>query len=227
MLVVTIADSTEWGYFECVSSLIQGDREMKKGFIILVMAIVIPACVFAGNGIIGLTIGATAAYQKAGAVESIESGEFLKDLSIDDFKFGADVDVKVLFLDINGKAFVAKNGSGDTLINGIVSANLALDIAIVRLKAGLGYQYTFNTQTKDIVYGSANGGVKSFDDFKNANFDIHVGADVMLGDLTIGAYATLPTETSIGKGNWGDLFSTVADNWKAAQIGVGVGFSLI
>lgn len=227
MLVVTIADSTEWGYFECVSSLIQGDREMKKGFIILVMAIVIPACVFAGNGIIGLTIGATAAYQKAGAVESIESGEFLKELSIDDFKFGADVDVKVLFLDVNGKAFVAKNGSGDTLINGIVSANLALDIAIVRLKAGLGYQYTFNTQTKDIVYGSANGGVKSFDDFKNANFDIHVGADVMLGDLTIGAYATLPTETSIGKGNWGDLFSTVADNWKAAQIGVGVGFSLI
>lgn len=227
MLVVTIADSTEWGYFECVSSLIQGDREMKKGLIILVLAIVIPACVFAGNGIIGLTVGATAAYQKAGAVESIESGEILKDLSIDDFKFGADVDVKVLFLDVNGKAFVAKNGNGDTLINGIVSANLALDIAIVRLKAGLGYQYTFNTQTKDIVYGSANGGVKSFDDFKNANFDIHVGADVMLGDLTIGAYATLPTETSIGKGNWGDLFSTVADNWKAAQIGVGIGFSLI
>lgn len=207
--------------------MIQGDREMKKGLIVLVMAIVIPACVFAGNGIIGLTVGATAAYQKAGAVESIESGEILKDLSIDDFKFGADVDVKVLFLDVNGKAFVAKNGSGDTLINGIVSANLALDIAIVRLKAGLGYQYTFNTQTKDIVYGSANGGVKSFDDFKNANFDIHVGADVMLGDLTIGAYATLPTETSIGKGNWGDLFSTVKDNWKTAQIGVGVGFSLI
>lgn len=199
---------------------------MKKGLIILVFAIIVPACVFAGNGIFGLSVGATAAYQKAGAVESMADGSFdFKDLSIDDFKFGADVDVKVLFLDVNGKAFVAKNDKGDTLLNGIVSANLALDIAIVRLKAGLGYQYTYNTKTQEIIYGST-ANVRDFEDFKDANFDVYVGVDVMLGDLSIGAYATLPTETSIGKGNWGDLFSTVKDNWKAAQIGVGVGYSI-
>lgn len=200
---------------------------MKKVLIILVLAIAIPACVFAGNGLIGLPLGATAAYQKAGAVENIADGNFdLKDLSIDDFKFGADVDVRVLFLDVNGKAFLAKNDKSETLVNGIVSANLALDIAIVRLKAGLGYQYTFNTKTSEMIYGST-AGVKDFADFKNANFDIHVGVDVLLGDLTIGAYATLPTEVSVGKGNWGDLFSTVEKNWKAAQIGVGVGFSIV
>lgn len=200
---------------------------MKKVLIVLVLAIAIPACVFAGSGVFGLSLGATAAYQKAGAIEEISEGDFdIKDLSIEDFKFGVDMDVKVLFLDLDTKAFIAKNESGETLVNGIVSANLAIDIAIVRLRAGLGYQYNYNFATKEILYGST-ARVTDFANFKDANFDIHVGVDFLLGKFTIGAYATLPTDTSIGKGNWSDLFPTIEQNWKAAQIGIGVGFSLI
>lgn len=194
---------------------------MKKVLTILVLVALIPACLFASN-FLGLTVGATAAYQKAlGSVA--EEGVDVKGIKIEDFKFGADVDLKVLILDVNAKGFVAKSANDETLLNGIVSANLALDILIVRVKAGLGYQYSYNTVTKDFKFGR---NASAFDAFKDAYFDIYTGVDVKLGPVVVGAYATLPTGVSIENGKWAEIISTIQENWKDAQIGVSVGFSL-
>lgn len=195
---------------------------MKKVLTILVLAALIPACLFASN-FFGLTVGATAAYQKAlGTVT--DEGVDAKGLKIEDFKFGADVDLKVLILDVNAKGFVSKSAADETLLNGIVSANLALDILIVRVKAGLGYQYSYNTVTKDFEFGRNS---SAFDAFKDAYFDIYTGVDVKLGPVVVGAYATLPTGVSIAKNNWAEIISTIQENWKDAQIGVSVGFALL
>lgn len=193
---------------------------MKKVLTILVLAALIPACLFASN-LFGFTVGATAAYQKA----LLEDGTVdVKDIKIEDFKFGADVDLKLLILDINAKGFYAKNASDQVLVNGIVSANLAVDIFFVRVKAGLGYQYAYNTTTKEFSFGRD---AKSFEEFQNACFDIYAGLDFKLGKVVIGAYATLPTEVSIGKNNWADIFSTVQNQWQSAQFGLSVGFALL
>ncbi len=200
---------------------------MKKVFILLVLAIAIPACVFAGSGVFGLSVGATAAYQKP--IFTTEDGKTnadvdLEKLSISDFKFGADVDVKLLFLDVNAKGYYQPAGDDSPAsINGIVSANLAVDLVIVRLKAGLGYAYGYAIGTEDgFKFGN-----NKVDNLAKANLDVHVGVDVLLGDLIIGAYGTLGTNTNIEDGNWTDLISSVKDNWTKACFGVSVGFSLI
>lgn len=195
---------------------------MKKVLTILVLAALIPACLFASN-LFGFSVGATAAYQKA--LSEVTGEDFdVKEIKIEDFKFGADVDLKLLFLDVNAKGFYAKNADEQTLLNGIVSANLAVDIFFIRVKAGLGYQYAYNTETKAFSFGHQNNG---FDGFKDACFDIYAGLDFKLGKVVIGAYATLPTSVSIAKNNWAELFSTVKDNWQSAQIGLSVGFAIL
>ena len=198
---------------------------MKKVLTILVLAALIPACLFAGD-LFGFSVGATAAYQKADIGTTTSEGINLEEMKIEDFKFGADVDLKVLILDVNAKGFVAQSAADETVLNGIVSANLAVDIFFVRVKAGLGYQYSYNTETEVFLFGNGEG-VDSFENFQKAKFDIYTGVDFLLGPVVVGAYATLPTGVSIEEGNWTDLFTTIEDNWQKAQFGISVGFALL
>lgn len=197
---------------------------MKKLLTILLIALLIPASIFAGA--FGMSVGATAAYQKVDAVKEISEGNFnISDVSIDDFKFGADVNIDLFLININGKTFFNMNNDRVNM-SGIVSANLLLNFSLIRLKAGLGYQYTIDPTTLIVKFGSANT-VSTFEDFKDANFDIYAGVDIALGKVLIGAYATLPTGTTINNGKWMDLFTTVKDNWKAAQLGISVSYAFL
>lgn len=194
---------------------------MKKILTVLVL-VLIPVCIFAGE-FVGFNIGVTGAYQKAALGEATEGKIDVKGIKWEDFKYGADLDFRLAFLDVNAKGFFARNTDGDLVINGIASANLTADIFFIRIKAGLGYQYSFDTKSNAIVFGhNAN----SFEDYENACFDIYTGVDLLLGPVVVGAYATLPTGVSIGANNWEDIISTVSDNWKSAQIGLSVGFSV-
>ncbi|MBR5669007.1 MAG: hypothetical protein IKX15_05275, partial [Spirochaetales bacterium] len=107
------------------------------------------------------------------------------------------------------------------------SANLALDIFFVRVKAGVGYEYTYNFETKSFYFGNASGYATEFAGYKDACFDINVGVDVLLGPITVGAYATLPTETSIANAKWAELFGTAFSNWSQAKLGLTVGFAVL
>lgn len=199
---------------------------MKKTIAIFLLILMIPFTLCAGS-LFEASIGATAAYQKANAIEEISSGNFnISDIKVDDFKFGADTNINLLFLNINGKAFLAFSTEDQFAVksvNGIVSANLLVNLSIIRLKAGLGYQYALDVKSLKSTFGSTSV-VSAFDEITKANFDIYAGADIALGKLLISAYATLPTNVSIDNGNWKDLLSTVKDNWKAAQLGVSLSY---
>lgn len=194
---------------------------MKKILTFLVL-VLIPVCLFAGN-FAGLNIGVTGAYQKAALGEATEGKIDVKGVKWEDFKYGADVDLKLAFIDVNAKGFFARNTDGDLVINGIASANLAVDIFFARVKAGLGYQYSYDTKANTIAFGR---NADCFEDYENACFDIYTGVDFLLGPVVIGAYATLPTGVSIGANNWTEIISTISDNWKSAQIGLSVGLSV-
>lgn len=194
---------------------------MKKVIIALLIALIIPCCVFAGRGLFDFTLGVAA--QSDYDVEKVKE-EGMKDFSIDQLSFGADVEMKLAFVAIDGKVMYAPEIK---TIGGTVSANLALDIFFLRVKAGLGYQYQYNFETKEMAYGNANGAVSAFSDFKDACFDLNMGVDILLGNLTVGAYATLPTETSITNGDWNGLFGNIKENWSKAKLGMTIGIALL
>ena len=193
---------------------------MKKVIIALLIALIIPCCVFAGRGLFDFTIGVAA--QSDYDVQKVKE-EGMKDFSIDQLAFGADVEMKLAFAAIDGKVMYAPESKS---ISGIISANLALDIFFLRVKAGLGYEYQYNLETKQFIYGNAMD-IQDFDNFKDANFDITAGVDILLGNLTVGAYASLPTNVSITKGNWDELLSTAKEGWDQAKLGMVIGISLI
>ena len=86
-------------------------------------------------------------------IEDVQAGE-LKNFTLDGVAFGADVEAKLAILSIDAKGMYDTANKG---INGIASANLALDIFFVRVKAGLGYEYTYNFETKNFYFGNGNG----------------------------------------------------------------------
>ena len=196
---------------------------MKKIIIALLIAMIIPCCVFAGRGMFDLTLGAIA--QSSYDIEDAIDGE-LKNFDIKNVAFGADVEVKLAVLSIDAKGLYDSSNKG---LSGIVSANLAVDIFFVRVKAGLGYEYAYNFENKTFYFGNAinEGYVSEIADFKKANFDANVGVDFLLGPVTVGAYATLPTATSIENGQWGEFFKALGENWKYAKLGLSVGFALL
>ena len=193
---------------------------MKKIIIALLIALIIPCCVFAGRGMFDLTIGAAA--QTSYDIEDVQAGE-LKNFTLDGVAFGADVETKIAVLAIDAKGMFDTANKG---VAGIVSANLAVDIFFVRVKTGLGYEYAYNFETKAFYFGNGNEYATEFANFKDAAFDINVGVDVLLGPITVGAYATLPTETSISNGRW-DKFFGAFGNWEQAKLGLSVGFALL
>jgi hypothetical protein len=194
---------------------------MKKFIIAMLIALVIPACIFAGRGLFDLTIGAAASTTYT--PKMIQEGK-LKDFTFGDITWGADVELKLAFVAVDGKVMYAP---ADKAIYGNLSANLALDIFFVRVKAGLGYEYRYDFDDKTMWYGNTNAAVTSFDEFKDAAFDINVGVDFLLGDLTVGAYANLPTSTTIANGDWGGVFTKAKEQWADAQLGLVVGIALL
>ena len=100
---------------------------MKKVIIAMLIALVIPCCIFAGRGLFDLTLGAVA--QSSYDIEDVKSGE-LKNFDIKNLAFGADVEAKLSVLAIDAKGLYDNANKG---LSGIVSANLALDIFFVRV----------------------------------------------------------------------------------------------
>ena len=190
---------------------------MKKIIIAMLIALIIPCCLFADRGLFDLTLGVAAS-------SDYSVNEPPTEFAIDKFSFGADVEMKLAFLALDGKVMYAPT---DKAISGITSANLAIDIFFVRVKAGLGYEYQYNFDNKAFWFGNVNGKSSTFADFKNACFDLTAGVDFLISNLTVGVNAVLPTNVSIGNGNWGDLFPTLKDNWKNAKLGLTVGFALL
>lgn len=201
---------------------------MKKIIIALLIAMIIPSAVFASRGLLDLTVGAVASssytigdiVDVANGTNSFESLE----LGVDKFAFGADVEAKVAFLAVDAKIMATDNFK---TLYGSVSADLALDILFVRAKAGVSYNYAYNLETKAMAYGNSVSSVTTFEDYQKAAFDVNVGVDVLLGNLTIGAFASLPSATTIENQKWGELISSATDNWDKAKVGMTVGIALL
>ena len=134
------------------------------------------------------------------------------------FNFGAVADVKVTIADVNMTAFCTKVDEVNVL-NGVLSGNVVLDIFFVRVGVGLGVNYLFDVENGFRFVGG---------DFLNANLSLRAEVDLVLGDLKVGLYGTVPTLytlSNITSFKYSDI--DLQNFWKAAVVGIAVKSNLL
>ncbi|MCX7030215.1 MAG: hypothetical protein NTU62_08855 [Spirochaetes bacterium] len=135
---------------------------MRKLVLILAVLAIVPVAVFADLG-----VGAAAFYKSPVLLgQPIDLGS----LNVDQFSFGGDVRFKLGWFQAEGLLLYS---AGDVnSLNAYLDAGLALDVAILRLSLGAGPNFTYN-------FGESSP--------MQAGLNAKVGADVMLGPVSIGA----------------------------------------
>jgi hypothetical protein len=135
---------------------------MRKVFLILAILAVLPVAVFADFG-----VGPAAFYKSPVLLgQPIDLGG----LNVNQFSFGGDLRFKLGWFQAEGLVLYS---SGDVKsLNAYLDAGIALDVAILRLSLGAGPNFTYN-------FGESSP--------MQVGLNAKVGADVMLGPISIGA----------------------------------------
>ena len=196
---------------------------MKKVALSIIVALIIPCCLFAARGILDFTMGVALATEYT-PQDIIEDRLPIYNLEPKKLGLGAVAEVKLTFLSVDARAFYDPEA---LTVSGNVFANFVLDFLCSRFKFGIGYAYGFDITEQTFSIGNSNSSTNSFENFKDAAFDINLGVDVLIGDLTIGAFATLPTEYVFGSKNIGPIFDVVKNNWTNAKLGAYIGVAFL
>ena len=182
---------------------------MKKFLIIALILVMIPAAIFAKGFSIG--IGATAT--TGSTIASVRDGQEIK---FEDFRYGAYANVKLALVSVNATVFPVVVKDEPTTFFGDLSANLAVDVAILRIQAGLSVNFYGMTDFKEkfeVKFENEN--------ILDAPLNVRAEVDVLLGDINIGIWGILPTTATL---NTLDKILEVQDRWEDAAIGVCAGF---
>lgn len=182
---------------------------MKKFLIIALILVMIPAAIFAKGFSIG--IGATAT--TGSTISSVQGGQEIK---IEDFRYGAYANVKLALVSVNATVFPAVMKDEPTTFFGDLSANLAVDVAILRIQAGLSVNFYGMTDFKEKFEAKFEN-----ENILDAPLNVRAEVDVLLGDVNLGIWGILPTTATL---NTLDRILEVKDRWEDAAIGVCAGF---
>jgi len=134
---------------------------MRKLFLILAILVIVPIAVFADWG-----VGGSAFYKSPVLLgQSLDTAN----LNINQFTFGGDARLKLGWFQVEGLLLYS---AGDvSSLNLYLDAGVALDVTILRLSFGAGPNFTNN-------FGSSTA--------LQAGLNAKVGADVMLGPISLG-----------------------------------------
>lgn len=135
---------------------------MKKLFLAMAVLIILPTMAFAQFAI------GPAAFLKSPVL--IGQSVDIEEVNVDQFSFGADALYRVGWFQAQGLLLYS---TGDVKsLDVILDAGVALDISIVTLSVGAGPNFTNNFET---------------DRARQAGLNSRVGADVLLGPVSVGA----------------------------------------
>lgn len=195
---------------------------MKKGLIILCL-LLIPATLFASA--FGLRAGVVAKYDKnlgdLTTVSSVEDIHFPQD-----FGFGADLNVKVLFFDADMTAYFGSNSDNKAVIDGLMSLNAGIDLSVVRITLGAGFGYVYNYETgKFVLKGNIENDTKFIDQLKNSPINLRACVGFDLDAVNISVFGIYNTNQSFNRFKPAEIFDGF--NWKDIQVGVAASFNLI
>ena len=136
---------------------------MKGILIIAALVVLLPVAAFAELG-----VGGVAFYNSPVLLGQSETPE---ELNVNKFTFGGDVRLKMLKL-LQGEAMLLYSTSNEVQsLDIFLDAGVAFDIAILRLSAGVGPNFTFNLGESDAVH---------------TGFNAKLNADVKLSKISVG-----------------------------------------
>lgn len=183
---------------------------MKKFLVIVLVLALIPAAIFAKGFSFGL--GATAS--TGATISSVLEGEQV-DTSL--FNYGAYANIKLFMLSANATLFPVFNQGSDVVhFAGDLAANVAVDIAILRVQAGLSVNYFGATDFNNWEFAFET------EDILDAPLNLRAEVDVLLGDLNIGIWGILPTAATLR--DFTKVVDGIEDKWQDASLGLAVGF---
>ena len=211
---------------------------MKKRFLVslIVVCVLLPATLSAS--IVGLSIGATARYDKSFAQiqDSIDNETYSDSLSdIENYAFGADVRLKLLLAEVDLVGMFGKETIGATdytTISVLTSAGISLDVlGLARVGFGMGPRFNvfIDSDGNAVIKDSSGVGVESMENFGEAFINSPVAyratVDFKLGSMMLGLNYTVDTTYTFKNAEKvQDLFDADLDSGK---VGVSFLFSLI
>ena len=185
---------------------------MKKILMIaLVLLMIVPTAIFAKGFSFGVGATATTGATINGVMEN-----GISNIDPKTFGYGAYANVKLAFVSVNATAFPTFAKDEPTTFFGDISANLAFDVAILRIQAGLSVNYYGKTDFKSMFEAHFEN-----EDIKDAPLNVRAEVDLLLGDLNVGVWGILPTTATL---NTLDKILEVQDRWQDASLGLSVGF---
>ena len=175
------------------------------------MVMLIPAALFAKGFSVG--VGATAA-----TGSTISSVLETQQVDVNAFNYGGYANVKAFLVSVNATMFpIFNEGQQFVYFTGDLSANLAVDISVLRVQAGLSVNYFGSTDFDTWAFQFEN------ENIMDAPLSLRAEVDVILGDLNIGVWGILPTTLTLN--TFDKIFDLdVKDRWQDASLGLCLGF---
>ena len=172
---------------------------MKKVWILLiVLAVLVPAAVSASP--FGLSLGVTGLYSDTfGQIsKAMEAGDYDGFSNIDNYRFGADLRIKLLLAEIDAVAMFGSE-DGATNISMLTTAGLSFDLfGLLRIGAGVGPRFTVNIESDGSMWvKDSNGNQVDLENageaFLKSPLAYRLTADLKLGKILLGLNYTLDT----------------------------------
>lgn len=182
---------------------------MKKLLVVFLILAIIPVAIFAK----AFSFGAGATATTGSTIASVRDGQGIK---IEDFRYGAYANVKVALVSVNATVFPTIVKDEPVTFFGDLSANLAVDVSILRLQAGLSVNFYGMTDFKERFETKFEN-----ENILDAPLNVRAEVDVLLGDINLGVWGILPTTATLNTLN---EILEVQDRWEDAAIGVCAGF---
>ncbi|PKL14681.1 MAG: hypothetical protein CVV52_00765 [Spirochaetae bacterium HGW-Spirochaetae-8] len=172
---------------------------MKKTLLVLVVALLlVPAGLFAS--LFNLSLGATAQYTGAFDASQVQEFDWAQLANIENYGFGADVRVKVLFAEVGVSALYSQGVvDNETLyaLSGLVTGGVSLDLlGLVRVGIGMGPRVNalFDDHGNGFVWSGTDLITADTDFaalFMDAPMTYRATADINLGGILVGLNYTV------------------------------------
>lgn len=200
---------------------------MKRlSIVLLVLFVLVPATLSAS--MINLSLGATAVYGES--FGETFGGDGLEGLSQpDNYRFGADLRLRILLAEIDAVAMFGKQGDY-TDISMLATAGISLDLLdIIRIGAGIGPRFNILVGAGgELAVKDVNGVI--LDDIDSAGeaflkspLAYRLTADIKLGNILVGLNYTLDTEYTFE--NYDQFDKIFAPKFDDGAVGISVLYS--
>jgi len=216
---------------------------MKKISMILLVVLLVAGFAFAARGPVDVTLGVLAQYN--GELGDLEAGEVDGFKDVNNYQFGPEVRVKFTLLEIDAAGLVSSDNDNEDgfVFNGFFTGGVSLDFLIARVGFGIGPDMYYETATSDFKFGPMDSVQKNkianrtgnstaqdyevLDMLLTAPINLRATVDFLVGKLTVGISASLPTNFSLDMADQWENAIPTGDDLKRAKVGISMGIAVL